>query len=99
MNLNRGGEKVGRQSRPFFYPSSMLSADRKHVISSQGLVVSSQGLGFRGSNHDILCRARLQASSITKDDVLASKISKQIIKEVYGPSIIKYDMEGGMRKC
>ena len=89
MNLNGREGKLDRQSRPFFYPSSMLSADRKHGIRGQGLVVSSQGLGSRSSNHDILCRARLQASSITKDGVLADLISEQILM-YYAPSIINH---------
>ena len=99
-----GSNVLADTGRPFFYPASMLSADRKHGISSfgiteviphscksaicrsQGLVVSSQGLGSRSSNHDILCRARLQASSITKDGVLADLISEQILMH-HGPSM------------
>ena len=93
------GEVIGNNfqadaGKTFFYPASMLSADRKHGVSSQGLVVrgqglvvSSQGLGFRSSKcHDILCRARLQASFITKDGVLADLISEQILMH-HGPSM------------
>ena len=92
--MNKGNDLMDETGRPFFYSASMLSADRKHVISSQGLVVSSQGLvvssqelGFRSSKcHDILCRARLQASFITKDGVLADLISEQILMH-HGPSM------------
>ena len=81
--MNKGNDLMDETGRTFFYSASMLSANRKHGISSQGL-------GFRSSKcHDILCRARLQASFITKDGVLAGLISEQILMH-HGPSIINH---------
>lgn len=87
-------KKFGKQSSSFFYSVSMLFAGSEHAGKGLDDIVYYYNVLYNMMmvQSDI---ARLQAESVTKDRVLISKISEEIIK-TYSPSIINYEDEGKM---